>query len=54
MSHLHWDHMIGLPFFGAGDRPGSRVDVYLPAQDGKSGKELLTQMMSPPAFPITP
>jgi phosphoribosyl 1,2-cyclic phosphodiesterase len=54
LSHLHWDHMIGLPFFGAGDRDGSRVDVYLPAQDGKDGKELLTQMMSPPAFPITP
>jgi len=54
LSHLHWDHMIGLPFFGAGDRPGSRVDVFLPAQNGKDGKTLLTQMMSPPAFPITP
>jgi ribonuclease BN (tRNA processing enzyme) len=54
LSHLHWDHMIGLPFFGAGDRAGSRVDVFLPAQDGKDGKTLLTQMMSPPAFPITP
>ena len=54
LSHLHWDHMIGLPFFGAGDRAGSRVDVFVPAQDGKDGKTLLTQMMSPPAFPITP
>jgi ribonuclease BN (tRNA processing enzyme) len=46
--------MLGLPFFGAGDREGSRVDVYLPAQDGKDGVELMSQMMSPPAFPITP
>jgi ribonuclease BN (tRNA processing enzyme) len=54
LSHLHWDHTLGLPFFGAGDREGSRVDVFLPAQDGKSGLELLSQMMAPPAFPITP
>jgi ribonuclease BN (tRNA processing enzyme) len=54
LSHLHWDHMLGLPFFGAGDRAGSRVDVFLPGQDGKDGLELLSQMMSPPAFPITP
>jgi phosphoribosyl 1,2-cyclic phosphodiesterase len=54
LSHLHWDHMLGLPFFGAGDRAGSRVDIYLPAQDGKDGRELMSQMMSPPAFPITP
>jgi hypothetical protein len=54
LSHLHWDHTLGLPFFGAGDREGSRVDVFLPAQDGKNGLELLSQMMAPPAFPITP
>jgi len=54
LSHLHWDHMIGLPFFGAGDRAGSRVDVFLPAQEGRSGRDLIAQMMSPPAFPITP
>ena len=54
LSHLHWDHTLGLPFFGAGDRPGSRVEVFMPAQDGKDGLALLSQMMSPPAFPITP
>ena len=54
LSHLHWDHTLGMPFFGAGDRAGSRVDVYLPAQDGKDGLALVSQMMAPPAFPITP
>ncbi len=54
LSHLHWDHMQGLPFFAAGDRDGSRVDLYLPAQDGRSGRDLLAQAFSPPAFPITP
>ena len=54
LSHLHWDHVQGIPFFAAGDRDDSRVDVFLPAESGRSGRDLLAQMMSPPAFPITP
>jgi phosphoribosyl 1,2-cyclic phosphodiesterase len=54
LSHLHWDHMQGLPFFAAGDRDAARVDLYLPAQDGRSGRDLLAQSFSPPSFPITP
>jgi ribonuclease BN (tRNA processing enzyme) len=54
LSHLHWDHMMGLPFFSAGDREAARVDLYVPAQDGRSGRDLLAQTFSPPAFPILP
>jgi phosphoribosyl 1,2-cyclic phosphodiesterase len=54
LSHLHWDHVQGIPFFVAGDHDQSAVDLYLPAQDGRSGHDLLAQMMSPPSFPITP
>lgn len=54
LSHLHWDHVMGVPFFFAGDRAGSRVDMFLPAQDGRDGLDLMSQFMSPPAFPITP
>ncbi|HEU4913166.1 MAG TPA: MBL fold metallo-hydrolase [Actinomycetes bacterium] len=54
LSHLHWDHMQGVPFFVAGDRDDSRVDLYLPSQGGLTGRDLLAQTLSPPAFPITP
>lgn len=54
LSHLHWDHAQGIPFFIAGDHEQSVVDLYLPAQDGMSGRDLLAKMMSPPSFPITP
>jgi phosphoribosyl 1,2-cyclic phosphodiesterase len=54
LSHLHWDHMQGIPFFAAGDRDDARVDLYVPAQDGLTGHDLLAQTLSPPAFPITP
>jgi ribonuclease BN (tRNA processing enzyme) len=54
LSHLHWDHMQGLPFFAAGDQQSARVDLYLPAQDGRTGRDLLGQSFAPPAFPIAP
>jgi phosphoribosyl 1,2-cyclic phosphodiesterase len=54
LSHLHWDHVQGIPFFVAGDHYQSVVDLYLPAQGGLSGRDLLARMMSPPSFPITP
>ncbi len=54
LSHLHWDHMQGLPFCNAADRDDAVVEVVMPAQDGKDGHDLLLQHMSPPAFPITP
>lgn len=54
LSHLHWDHVQGLPFFPGGDRDDSDIDVYMPAQDGQSGRDLLARSMSPPSFPITP
>jgi ribonuclease BN (tRNA processing enzyme) len=54
ISHLHLDHVQGLPFFPKGDDPSSEVDVFLPAQGDESGRDLLARWMSPPTFPITP
>jgi phosphoribosyl 1,2-cyclic phosphodiesterase len=55
LTHLHWDHVHGLPFFTGGDRDGSRVSLLLPAQeDGASAEEALARDMSPPHFPIGP
>src|ERR1700689_1553198 len=55
MTHLHWDHVQGLPFFRAGDRVDSEVQVVIPDQpDGRDAEEVLADMMSPPHFPIRP
>ena len=54
LTHLHWDHVQGLPFFPSGDRVGSRVSLLLPSDDQSGPVELLTRMMSPPFFPIGP
>ena len=52
LSHLHWDHLFGLPFFAGGDHPDARVDLYLPEQ-GET-EQVLEGAMSPPFFPIRP
>jgi phosphoribosyl 1,2-cyclic phosphodiesterase len=54
LTHLHWDHVQGLPFFPAGDREGSQVRVVLPANESDDPPTLLARMMSPPFFPIGP
>jgi phosphoribosyl 1,2-cyclic phosphodiesterase len=55
LTHLHWDHVHGLPFFTGGDREGSRVSLLLPEQDdGASAEQALAKGMSPPHFPIGP
>lgn len=53
LTHLHWDHTHGLPFFRAGDHPDARVALYLPAQE-EGGHDALARAMSPPSFPIRP
>lgn len=54
LTHLHWDHVQGLPFFSSGDRVGSRVQLLLPADGHVGASELLSRIMSPPFFPIGP
>ncbi|MGN6678566.1 MAG: MBL fold metallo-hydrolase [Streptosporangiaceae bacterium] len=55
LSHLHWDHVQGLPFFTGGDTEGAQVRLLIPEQSGgASAEEVLAQAMSPPHFPIRP
>jgi phosphoribosyl 1,2-cyclic phosphodiesterase len=55
LTHLHWDHTQGLPFFRAGDHEDARVRLLLPdQQNGTGAEEVLARAMSPPHFPIRP
>lgn len=53
LSHLHWDHTHGLPFFAAGARAGHSVRILLPDQD-VNAEALLARAFSPPHFPVPP
>jgi ribonuclease BN (tRNA processing enzyme) len=54
LTHLHWDHIIGLPFFTPAFRPDARVAVHGPRQIEGPLADVFAGVMRPPYFPITP
>jgi phosphoribosyl 1,2-cyclic phosphodiesterase len=59
LSHLHWDHVQGIPFCPAVDRPDAEVELHVPgpwdaASTDADASALLARAMSPPHFPIGP
>jgi len=54
LSHLHWDHVQGLPFFTPLHREGATLDIYGPRQTNGPLGDVFSQLMCPPFFPITP
>ncbi len=53
VSHLHWDHVQGLPFFGPLLHEDTRLVVYAPSEhDGRSAADVLASTICPPLFPI--
>jgi phosphoribosyl 1,2-cyclic phosphodiesterase len=53
VTHFHFDHVQGLPFLAAADRPGSRFDIYGPGLTGTEVMDQFTQFVRPPFFPVT-
>ena len=51
-THLHWDHVQGLPFFPPADRDDADVTFVQPAQGDPV--DVMARAMSPPHFPIGP
>ena len=48
LTHLHWDHVQGLPFFAPLLREGSSLDVYGPAQDdGRTLEDVVSVTIRP-------
>lgn len=53
ISHTHWDHIQGLPFFGPLFQAGGEWDVYGPRGLGTSLAEALAGQMQYTYFPIS-
>lgn len=54
LSHLHWDHFVGLPFFEPLYVKKNSFVIAGPGFGNKSFKEKLYEVVSPPFFPISP
>jgi len=53
LSHLHWDHIQGLPFFRPLLTEGAEVTIHAPSQhDGTTVEQVFNDTIKPPLFPI--
>jgi len=52
LSHLHWDHIQGLPFFVPAYLPSSRIQIVGAANGVMSLREALAHQMTAPVFPV--
>ncbi len=52
LSHTHWDHIQGLPFFQPLNTKGNSVRIYGAAQAGVPLEEILDRQMDPVVFPV--
>jgi phosphoribosyl 1,2-cyclic phosphodiesterase len=53
LSHFHWDHIQGFPFFTPAYLPGNRIEIYGPERaSGRDVRAALDAQMRPPHFPV--
>lgn len=52
LSHTHWDHVTGFPFFAPLYSPDIQVVIWSPVGFEKSTKELFTDMLAYAYFPV--
>ncbi|MEP1151627.1 MAG: MBL fold metallo-hydrolase [Balneola sp.] len=53
ITHPHWDHLQGFPFFKPFYEPDNAFEIYMPPQDGIGCKEILQGHLSNTFFPVS-
>jgi phosphoribosyl 1,2-cyclic phosphodiesterase len=54
LSHYHWDHIQGFPFFNSAYIPTSSIRIFGPEFEGQGPEEYLSGQMMTPYFPAAP
>lgn len=52
ITHTHWDHIQGLPFFKPLSQPGNQVRIWGAPQGGVPLESILDRQMDPMVFPV--
>jgi ribonuclease BN (tRNA processing enzyme)/ActR/RegA family two-component response regulator len=53
LSHTHWDHLLGFPFFYPIYREGQEIHIWAPVGFEKTTKELFSDMLAYAYFPVS-
>jgi phosphoribosyl 1,2-cyclic phosphodiesterase len=53
LSHVHWDHIQGFPFFAPGFRSDCTIDIYGAGHADQTLGKILAGQMEGPRFPIS-
>ncbi len=52
LTHLHWDHVQGIPFFVPLLRPDAQLRLVGPEQPGSNLRHEIESFIRPPLFPV--
>ena len=52
LTHLHYDHILGTPFFPPMRDPGALLEIYGPTQADDTLQTTMANMVKPPFFPV--
>jgi len=53
ITHPHWDHIQGFPFFKPFYHSNNKFAIHMPNQDGRSTEEIISGHLSKTFFPVT-
>lgn len=53
LTHIHWDHIQGIPFFAPFFMPGCSFAIHGERRNEMSLRQQLNLLMSAPVFPVT-
>lgn len=53
LTHFHWDHIFGLPFFAPFYMPGNEIHIYAPADSTDALTEKIEKQMGGDYFPVS-
>ena len=52
LTHMHLDHIIGLPFFIGLTQKNRQIDIYAKKRNGLTPQEAVDKLISPPFWPV--
>lgn len=52
LTHTHWDHIIGFPFFDPIYEMGTHVTIWSPSLAGRNCKQLFNDLLAIEFFPV--